>query len=210
VTVKKYQRPDDNLYAHALKKVFIIHIFMFIVAFTAAIIARSSSVLADSLDFVGDAISYALSLYVLSKGAIWATIIAIAKAVTMLSFGVPVMFYALLRFEDGAAPNYEIMNISGLLGIISHIICLRILFKFKSGDSNRLSVWICTINDLLSNIITVMAAAAVMITGSVIPDIVAAMIIIMIAIYGAIIILKQAIKEIKQLKAKGNNANYNS
>lgn len=192
---------DDKKYAKALKKVFIIHIFMFFIAFSAAIIARSSSVLADSLDFIGDAISYALSLYVLRKGAIWGTMISITKAVAMLSFGVPVMFYAITRFEDGGAPNFEVMNIAGMLGIISHLICIKILYQFKSGNSNRLSVWICTINDLLSNIITVIAATAVMMTNSLIPDIIAAAIIVLIAIFGALLILKQAFKEIKQYKA---------
>ena len=189
-------------YRKALNIVFIIHIVMFFVAFTAAIMARSSSVLADSLDFVGDAISYALSIYVLSKGVIFAAVISIAKAVTMLSFGVPVMFYALTRFEEGSVPSYEIMNIAGILGIVAHLICIYYLYQFRSGDSNRLSVWICTINDLLSNVITVVASQFVKITQSIIPDIVAAMIIILIAIYGAIVILKQAIKEIKQYKSK--------
>jgi Co/Zn/Cd efflux system component len=189
-------------YKKALTKVFIIHIIMFCIAFTAAVIAKSSSVLADSLDFIGDAISYALSIYVLSRGVLVGAIISIAKAVTMLSFGVPVMFYAVTRFEDGVVPSYEIMNIAGFLGIIAHIVCIYLLYKFKTGDSNRLSVWICTINDLLSNIITVIASQIVRVTDSVIPDIVAAMIIISIAVYGAIVILKQAIKEIKQHKAR--------
>lgn len=188
---------SDREYSRVLTIVFVIHIIMFVVSFTAAIIAGSSSVLADSLDFVGDAVSYALSLYVLSKGIFWRAIISIAKAVTMLSFGIPVMVYALARYSSGDTPDYEIMGMAGSLGICAHIVCIFYLFKYRSGDSNRLSVWICTINDLISNVITLIASYLVLITDSIIPDIVAATLIIAIAFCGAIIILRQAVKEIR-------------
>lgn len=199
---------SDKQYAKALSLVFIIHMVMFVVSFTAAIIAGSSSVLADSLDFIGDAASYALSLYILTKGVFLRAVLSIAKAVTMLSFGVPVMIYALSEYSTGTPPNYEIMGMAGGLGICAHIVCVFYLYKFRSGDSNRLSVWICTINDLISNLITLFASYLVLITNSIIPDITAAIIIIMIAFYGAIIILKQAIKEIKSHQTKvGVNTN---
>lgn len=193
---------SNNEYRKALNQVFILHIVMFCVAFTAAIMAQSSAVLADSLDFIGDAMSYALSIFVINRSLAMRATVSIAKAVTMLSFGLPVMIYSMIRFNEGTAPDYAIMNYAGILGIFAHLFCIYKLFKFRSGDSNRLSVWICTINDLLSNVITVIASQVVMFTDSVIPDIVAAGFIVSIAILGALVILRQAIQEIKNYKSE--------
>ncbi len=191
------EKNESKSYSKALQKVFIIHVFMFVVTFTAAIIANSSSVLADSLDFIGDAINYALAIFVLSRGIIFKALVSITKAVTMLSFGIPVMVYALTRYTAGSVPDYEVMSWAGMLGIFAHGICIYYLFQYRTGDSNRLSVWICTINDLVSNILTVIASQLVKLTDSIYPDIIAAALIVAIAIYGAIIILRQAIKELK-------------
>jgi Co/Zn/Cd efflux system component len=89
------------------------------------------------------------------------------------------------------------MSWAGMLGIFAHGVCIYYLFQYRTGDSNRLSVWICTINDLVSNILTVIASQLVKLTDSIYPDIIAAALIVAIAIYGAIIILRQAIKELK-------------
>ena len=89
------------------------------------------------------------------------------------------------------------MNLMGFLGIIAHVICLNILLNFRHGDSNLLSVWICTINDLMSNVIIVISSFIVAKTGSVVPDAIAAIIIVCIALYGAFLIFHKAFKEIK-------------
>lgn len=193
---------NNNEYRRSLDRVFILHIAMFCIAFTAAIMAQSSAVLADSLDFIGDAMSYALSIFVINRSLAMRATVSIAKAITMLSFGLPVMIYSMIRFNEGTAPDYQIMSWAGVLGIVAHLYCIYKLYRFRSGDSNRLSVWICTINDLLSNVITVIASQVVMFTDSVIPDIVAAGFIVSIAILGALVILKQAIREIRNYKSE--------
>lgn len=189
-------------YRKALHKVFAIHIFMFIVSFTAAILARSSSVFADSIDFIGDAGGYALSLYVLRKKQVVRAAVSIAKSFTMMGFGLLVLIYALQRYIEGTIPDYEIMTLAGFAGIASHLVCIAFLWKFRKGDSNQISVWICTINDLFCNSITVIAAFLVWYTNSIIPDIVASILIVSIAIYGAWVILKRALKEIKDYRAE--------
>lgn len=177
-----------------------IHAFMFFVVLAAAIYADSSALLADSLDFIGDAGSYALSIYVMSRGVLIRAASAILKAVVMLMFGMPMMVYTLLRFNTDVIPDPTIMNISGLLGILAHLVCIYFLVNFRKGDSNLLSVWICTINDLISNILIVIASILITFTNSVVPDIVAALIIITIALYGACVILITALREIKTIR----------
>ncbi len=189
-------------YRYALCVVFGIHIFMFIVSFTAAILGKSSAVMADSIDFIGDAASYALSMYVLTKAKSIRATVSIAKAVTMIVFSLLVIVYTVIRIKEGVPPDYQIMVLSGSLGIASHLVCVYYLYKFRNGDSNQISVWVCTINDLISNSLTVIASYFVMITNSIIPDIIAAFVIVSIAIYGALTILRKAIKEIRESSAE--------
>jgi Co/Zn/Cd efflux system component len=187
-------------YKQALRKVLWIHVVMFVVFFTSAIISGSSSVLADSLDFILDAINYALGIYVLTRGTMIKASVAIAKAMSMIALCIPVMLYAHAKYYAGTIPVYEIMTLTGILGIISHTVCIMYIYKFRGGDSNQLSVWVCTITDLISNSLTLIASLLVRFTNSIIPDIIVAMTIVCIAIYGAIIILKQAINEIRSYK----------
>jgi Co/Zn/Cd efflux system component len=190
-------KSDLVQYKRVLCIVFAIHIFMFIVSFSAAILGKSSAVMADAIDFIGDAASYVISMYILGKSVSIRAFISIAKAFTMLVFSLVVVVYTVIRIKDGVPPDPEVMGVSGVLGIISHMICAYYLFKFKDGDSNRVSVWICTLNDLISNVLTVFAAYFVMITGSIVPDVMAAFAIVAIAMRGAWTIFKQARKDLR-------------
>lgn len=198
MTVKSSGAIAIEEYRKALCIVFGIHIFMFIVSFAAAILGKSAAVMADSVDFIGDAASYAISMYVLTKSKAIRATVSIAKAVTMIVFSLLVIVYTVIRIKEGVPPDYEIMGMSGILGIGSHLVCVYYLYKFKDGDSNQISAWVCTINDLISNTLTVIASYFVMLTGSIAPDIIAAFMIVAIAIRGAITILRQAIKEMRE------------
>jgi Co/Zn/Cd efflux system component len=200
MTAIPYNLEEAKRNKKALWIVFWIHFVMFFVVFTAGIIAESSALLADSLDFIGDAANYALTMFVMSRGVWMRATASILKAVTMIGFGVPMLFYAVSRYSTQTVPNYEVMNEIGMIGIVAHLVCIYYLYRFRKGDSNLLSVWICTINDLVSNVLIVIASYFVMRTNSIVPDVIAATIIVTIALYGACVILNRALSEIKALK----------
>lgn len=187
----------DN-FRKALGIVLVLHIFMFCVAFTAAIMGKSTAVMADAIDFIGDATNYTISLFIIGSSQLLRASVAMVKGITMIVFNLIVIVYTFIRVHEGGLPDPSIMSISGGLGILTHIICVYYLYKFRNGDSNQMSVWICTINDLISNVLTVLAAYLVLKTGSIVPDITAAFVIVTIAIFGALTILRQALKEIKE------------
>lgn len=193
------EKSELQQYKRVLCIVFAIHIFMFVVSFTAAIMGKSSAVMADAIDFIGDAASYVISMYILGKSVSIRAFISIAKACTMMVFSLVVVVYTSIRIKDGMPPDPEVMGISGVLGIISHVICAYYLFKFKDGDSNRVSVWICTLNDLISNVLTVFAAYFVMLTNSIVPDVIAAFLIVAISVRGAFTIFMQARRDLKSM-----------
>jgi Co/Zn/Cd efflux system component len=54
--------------SRTLKIVLAINAVMFLIEFTAGVIARATALMADSVDMFGDALVYALSLYVIDRG----------------------------------------------------------------------------------------------------------------------------------------------
>lgn len=200
VKLVRLMSSNDKSYRKSLIIVFAIHMIMFFVVLGAALFANSTALLADSLDFIGDAASYGLTFYVMSRGVLLKASAAIIKAITMLSFSVPMLIYALSQYSMETVPNSEIMNASGLIGLCAHLVCVYYLYKFRKGDSNLLSVWVCTVNDLVSNVLIVIGAFLVHVTNSIIPDIIVATIIVTIAILGACIIFTRALNEIRALR----------
>jgi Co/Zn/Cd efflux system component len=186
-------------YKESLFVVLIVHLCMFAIVLAAGIVAKSTAVLADSLDFIGDSASYALSIYVLDKSIRFRAITSIMKAVTMFFGCIPMFIYAVSCYNQDTLPDTSIMSMTGLLGIIAHSFCVYLLLQCQRSDSNMLSVWVCTVNDMISNILIIISSLLVSLTNSIIPDILTACIIVSIALYGAVRILRCAINELKVL-----------
>lgn len=184
-------------YKESLYAVLGIHLIMFFIVFMAGLAAQSTAVLADSLDFIGDSASYALSIYVLDKSTRFRALTSIAKAITMFCGCIPMFFYAISHYTQEIMPDTAIMSATGLLGIIAHSFCIYLLLQCRRDDSNMLSVWVCTINDMISNVLIIISSLLVAATNSIVPDIMAACIIVSIALYGAVMILRCAINELR-------------
>jgi Co/Zn/Cd efflux system component len=70
------------------------------------------------------------------------------------------------------------------------------LFRFREGDANMRSVWICSRNDAIGNLAVVAAAIGVFGTGSLWPDIIVAAILAVLGIWGGAQIVRQALGEL--------------
>lgn len=184
-------------YKESLYAVLIIHLVMFFIVLAAGIAAQSTAVLADSLDFIGDSASYALSIYVLNKSLRFRAFAAIAKAIVMFCGCISMFVYLMDRYVQEIMPDTVIMNAIGLLGIMAHAVCVYLLLQCRKGDSNMLSVWVCTINDMISNVLLIISSLLVDFTNSPIPDVMTACIIMIIALYGAVKVLHCAINELR-------------
>lgn len=183
-------------YEKALLNVMYIHVLMFFITLFIGIIAKSSAIIADSLDYIGDAGSYFLSIWVLYRSLRLRTYVALFKATTVLIAGAMMSIMLYRKFGLLETPDSLLMQIAGALGIAAHLVCMRQLFKFRSGDSNMLSAWVCTFNDMICNILVIISSIFVVFTNSPIPDIITACIIIVIAMVGSVVIFKKAIEEI--------------
>ncbi len=180
-----------------LRIVLAINALMFFAILGAAYYANSSALLADSLDNLGDALTYALSLYAVSRGAAVKARVALFKGTLILLAALTVIAQVAYRLFVPGVPVFEVMGIFSLAGLVANSICLFLLWRHRREDVNMSSVWECSRNDIASNISVFVAAGAVWFTGSGWPDIVVAAGLSLLLIRSASRVIGSAIAELR-------------
>jgi cation diffusion facilitator family transporter len=169
---------------------------MFFVEIGAGVAAGSVSLLADAIDFFGDAANYAVSLFVLSMALAWRARAAMLKAASMLLFGAAVLGRALWSAASGEAPEPVTMGLVGALALAANLGVGWLLYRFREGDANMRSVWLCTRNDAIGNVAVLLAAAGVFGTGTRWPDLAVAAVMAALALWAGASVLRQARSEL--------------
>jgi Co/Zn/Cd efflux system component len=157
-----------------LKVVLIINAVMFLVIVAAALRASSSALLSDSLDNLGDALTYALSLYAVRLGARMKARVAFFKGLLILGAALAVVAQIGYKLMNPTVPLFELMGAFSLLALIANGACLILLSRHRAADVNMMSVWECSRNDIAANLSVFVAAGGVWATGSGWPDMVVA------------------------------------
>ncbi|MDP4547264.1 cation transporter [Marinobacter sp. MDS2] len=179
-----------------------VNLAMFLVEGVASLSSGSVSLMADAIDFFGDSANYILSLTVLSMGMLWRGRAAMVKGITMAVFGLVVWARALWVLEAGTTPEPLTMGSVGFLALMANVCVAVVLFKFREGDSDMRSVWLCSRNDAISNIAVMGAALGVFGTGTAWPDLVVAAIMGTLAITAGISVMRHAKKDITAARAE--------
>ncbi len=95
-----------------LKIVLAINVFLFIVVFSSGLIAQSTGLMSESLDDLGDAITYALSLFVIYKSNQAKARVALFKGILILIGALFVLSQVIQNIIDHTTPIFEIMSIA--------------------------------------------------------------------------------------------------
>ena len=177
---------------------------MFLIEIGAGVHAGSLSLLADAVDFAGDALNYAVSLAVLASALAWRARAALAKAVSMMGFGLYVLGAAVWSVWHGGVPQSMTMGMVALLALLANVVVAWMLYAFREGDANMRSVWLCSRNDAIGNVAVFMAALGVFGTGSAWPDLVVASLMAALALHGGWAVMRQARVELGQSKLQGD------
>jgi Co/Zn/Cd efflux system component len=188
-------------YRRALWAVLVINAAMFAVEVGAGFAAGSASLQADALDFLGDAANYGISLLVVGMALRYRAAAALAKGATMAAFGLWVIGIAVWHTLHGTLPIAFTMGAVGLAALAANAASFGILWAYRHGDSNMRSAWICTRNDVLGNLAVLLAAAGVFGTGTGWPDVVVATIMAVLALQGAITVIRQSLTELRPVTA---------
>ena len=170
---------------------------MCLVEIAAGILAGSVALQADALDFLGDATNYAISLVVLQRSLRLRASASLLKGASMALFGLWVLTNTVLHAIHGTVPQASVMGIVGVLALGANVLVALLLYRFRSGDSNMRSVWLCSRNDAIANIATVVAASGVFLSGTGWPDLAVGGVMALLALSSATQVLRQAIGELR-------------
>ena len=195
--VEDVEANNDPLWRRILWIALILNAVMFSVEIVAGLAADSRALQADALDFLGDSANYAISLGVAGMAIAWRARAALAKAGTMLGFGLWVLGSAIWGLFAGASPDAGTMGIVGFLALAVNLAVAAMLFRYRTGDANMRSVWICSRNDAIGNVAVLAAAVGVFGTGAAWPDLAVAGILASLAIWGSADVFVQARRELR-------------
>lgn len=187
----------DPRWRRVLWAALIVNAGMFLVEMVAGATADSRALQADALDFLGDAANYAVSLAVVGMALAWRARAALLKSLFMLGFAAWVMGSAVFAFVNGTAPDPATMGVIGTLALVANIGVALLLYRYRTGDANMRSVWICSRNDAIGNVAVLVAALGVFGTGSAWPDLIVASIMAALALTGGVQVLRQALGELR-------------
>src|SRR5690242_5167104 len=157
--------------------VMLVNIAMFAAEFGFGLVARSSAMMADSVDMLGDAIVFALSLYALARGPQWQAGAALAKGGLILLFAAGIFAETAFKIIEGVTPSSSIMLVVTAVALAANLLCLALLWRFRTLNVNMSSTFECSRNDVIANTGVIVAGALVALTQSAWPDIVAGLVI---------------------------------
>ena len=187
----------DPRFRKALWIALVLNAAMFAVEVGTALSSGSVSLLADSVDFFGDAANYAISLVVIGMALSIRSRVAMVKAACMGLFGVFVLGKAAWSLRSGVPPEPLTMGVVGVVALLVNGGVAWMLHRFRTGDANMRSVWICSRNDAIGNIAVLLAALGVFGTGSALPDILVAVVMGGLALWGSVVVFVQARRELR-------------
>ncbi len=189
---------SDAPFRRALWAVIAINAVMFVVEMAAGQLAGSQALKADALDFAADTATYAISLAVLGASLRVRAMAALGKGTSLLIMGGWVFGSTVWQALGPGLPEAEVMGVVGFLALAANLASVLILLRFRDGDANVRSVWLCSRNDAIGNVAVVLAAAGVFGTGTAWPDLLVAGIMSALFLAASASILRQAFLELQQ------------
>lgn len=184
-------------FRRALWVVLLINGVMFFAEFSSAFFAGSVALQADALDFLGDTVTYAITLMALGFSVRIRSSVALFKGLSLGLLGVWVYGQTLYYLLSGQIPSYQIMGVMGVIAFCANLFSAALLYRYRTGDSNMQSVWLCSRNDAVGNLAIIIAASGVFATGSGWPDFTVATIMATLSVTASYKIIRLAVREMK-------------
>ena len=191
-SVSRAAGPGEAGWRRALWIALVVNAGMFLAEMAAGLAAGSSSLQADALDFLGDAANYAISLSVAGLALAWRARAALLKGLSLGLLGLWVLASTAWHAWSGTLPSAEVMMVVAVIALLANGGVAIMLYRFRGGDANMRSVWICSRNDAIGNVAVLLAAAGVFGSGRGWPDAVVALIMATLSVSGGWQIVRQA------------------
>jgi len=187
----------DPRYKRVLWTVIGLNGAMFLTEMAAGQLAGSQALKADALDFLADTITYGLSLAVIGASLRTRATAALFKGLSLSLMAFWVFGSTLYQTLVLGVPSAEVMGIVGFMALAANVASVAFLMPYKDGDANVRSVWLCSRNDAIGNIVVMVAALGVWGTATAWPDLIVAGLMAGIFLSSSVQILRQAWAEYK-------------
>ena len=190
--------PFDGMsetYKQRLWIVIFLNAAMFIVEMTAGQLARSQALQADALDFFADALTYGISMAVIGASLKTRSMAAAAKGISLFLMGLWVFGSTVWRIFGTGMPEAPVMGLIGFLALAANLVTVLLLVSYKDGDANVRSVWLCSRNDAIGNVIVMIAALGVWGSNTAWPDLAVAFVMAGLFLTSSFQILTQSFRE---------------
>ncbi|WP_306142503.1 cation transporter [Roseibium sp. MMSF_3412] len=197
----KTQAPFDGMskdYRRRLWLVIGLNAVMFVIEMAAGQAAGSKALQADALDFFGDAVTYGISLAVIGTSLKTRALAALGKGVSLLVMGLWVAGSTLHQVFVLGVPQAAVMGSIGFLALAVNLASVMLLVRYKDGDANVRSIWLCSRNDAIGNVAVMIAAMGVWGTATAWPDLLVAGLMATLFLSSAVQILSRGIREFRQ------------
>lgn len=188
----------DPRYKRVLWTVIALNGIMFAVEMVMGHLAGSQALQADALDFLGDTVTYGLSLAVIGASLRARATAALFKGLSLSLMAVWVLGSTVYQTLILGVPQAELMGGIGLLALATNLTSVFLLMRYKDGDANVRSVWLCSRNDAIGNVVVMIAALGVWGTATAWPDLAVAGIMAAIFLTSSVQILRQAWAEYRE------------
>lgn len=181
-----------------LVKVLWINAVMFLIIAGAALYGKSTALLSDSLDNLGDALTYGLSLYVVSQSIQAKARVALFKGGLIFLGASVVIGQVVWKLIYPVVPSYEVMSVFSLAGLAANGLCLWLLWRHRADDINMSSVFECSRNDIASNLSVFLAAGGVWLFQAGWPDVIVASLLAVLLLRSSARVIRSAFNEIRE------------
>ncbi|MCE7028571.1 cation transporter [Jiella avicenniae] len=185
----------DARYKAILWTVIALNGVMFLTEMIAGELAGSQALKADALDFLGDTVTYGLSLAVIGASLKTRASAALFKGASLCLMAIWVFGSTLYHTLVLGLPSAGLMGAIGFLALAANLVSVLLLMRYKDGDANVRSVWLCSRNDAIGNVAVMGAGLLVFATASPWPDLAVAAIMAGVFLTSSVQILRQAWRE---------------
>ena len=190
-------------YKRVLVIIIALNATMFAVEMVAGVAAGSMALKADALDFLGDSLTYGLSLWVIGRSLRLRATVAVLKGISLALMGAGVLAATVWRVFVLGVPDEMTMGVVGVLALAVNVASALLLLRYRDGDANVRSVWLCSRNDAIGNVAVIGAALAVGATATAWPDLIVAALMSALFLQSAVKILRQAAAELRSTGRRG-------
>ncbi len=167
----------------------------------AGFMAESLALQADALDFLADSVTYAISLAVIGAPLLLRARVALFKGLSLAVMGLWVLISTLLAVSGSGVPSAPIMGGVAMLALLANLASVLLLVRYREGDANVRSVWLCSRNDAIGNAAVAVTASGVWAWQSAWPDLIVAAGMALLFLSSSVQIIRQALAEQASLAA---------